>query len=104
MTTADTNIARAIPTTDIAGKQITLGAVVVMAERKGYDETPVLHKGAVISMDVHRNFDGDLISLNIVCQDEDGGFFEAITEIELFYDEDFLRSYTAQTDKLAVIG
>lgn len=102
MTTADTT--RTIPTTDIAGKQITLGAVVVMAERKGYDETPVLHKGTVTSMDVHRNFDGDLISLNIVCQDDDGRFFEAIAEIELSYDEDFLRSYTAQTDKLAIIG
>ena len=104
MTTADTNIARAIPTTDIAGKQITLGAVVVMADGKGYDETPVLRKGAVTSMNIHRNFDGDLISLNIICQDEDGQFFEAIAEIELSYDEDFLRNYTAQTGKLAVIG
>ena len=100
----DTDTTCTIPTTDIAGKQITLGAVVVMADSKGYDETPVLRKGPVTSMDVHRNFDGDLISLNIVCQDEDGRFFEAIAEIELSYDEDFLRSYTAQTDKLAVIG
>lgn len=100
----DTDTTRTIPTTDIAGKQITLGAVVVMADSKGYDETPVLRKGTVTSMNIHRNFDGDLISLNIVCQDEDGQFFEAITEIELSYDEDFLRNYTAQTGKLAVIG